>query len=88
MIETTVGWWSIAKLIGLQRSVKVPHVAQGGLMTMQKRDRETNRIRKAINRDRRAAFMMGISLQEYHAIALYLSGQSKPGATRGKFTIK
>ena len=54
-------------------------------MTLQKRDREANRIRKQLKRDRRAAFMMGVSLEQYHAMAMYLHDQSKPGARRGEF---
>lgn len=65
-----------------------PQPISGAIMTMQKRDREANRIRKQIKRDRREAFMLGITLEEYHAIAMYLHGQSKPGATVGQYNFK
>lgn len=85
MIYTSDGWWKMVDLMALIRKEKVPHTPQENLMTMQKRDREANRLRKTLKRDRRAAFMMGVSLEEYHAIAMYLHEQGKPGAQRGKY---
>ena len=93
MIYTSDGWLKMVDLMALMRSDKVPHTPQENLnldegppdMTLQRRKREANRIRKALKRDRRAAFMMGVSLEQYHAIAMYLHDQAKPGAQRGKF---